>query len=250
MLYYTLVIAGSFGAGAVDADRFTNEEVKDTDDDGLLEFVDAWDEPLRFYRWPTRLVDFNPPVPFQPVLTADDPTDVDLTPDGNDADGLREVTPQERLVASLMFKGLPPRPSSLPNGALPRDLLLTDPDDPVGRMYSELERLDGTNGKPLFGSEFNEGKYHTPDTYHTPLIVSAGPDGIVGLFESNEIDFDINGNGVVDPGEETIPLFVNGSFDGILGNLGAVDTRISVGAAIDAMTDNLTNRSKRIGGRN
>jgi len=181
LLYYTLVTAGSFGAGAIDADRFTNEEVKDTDDDGLPEFVDAWGEPLRFYRWPTRLVDFNPPVPFQPILTLDDPTDINLTPGA--ANGQREIMPQERLVASLMLKGLPPRPSSLPNGALPRDLLLTDPDDPVGRLYSELERLDGTNGTPLFRNEFNEANYHTPDTFHTPLIVSAGPDGVVGLFE-------------------------------------------------------------------
>ena len=26
--------------------------LKDTDGDGLPEFVDAWGEPLRFYRWP------------------------------------------------------------------------------------------------------------------------------------------------------------------------------------------------------
>ena len=37
--------------------EFTAQEVADTDDDGLLEFVDAWGEPLRFYRWPTRMID-------------------------------------------------------------------------------------------------------------------------------------------------------------------------------------------------
>jgi prepilin-type N-terminal cleavage/methylation domain-containing protein len=31
-------------------------ETADTDGDGLLEIVDAWGHPLRFYRWPTRLV--------------------------------------------------------------------------------------------------------------------------------------------------------------------------------------------------
>ncbi len=31
---------------------FTDREVRDTDGDGLPEFVDAWGEPLQFYRWP------------------------------------------------------------------------------------------------------------------------------------------------------------------------------------------------------
>ena len=30
-------------------------EIVDTDGDGLMEIVDAWGQPLRFYRWPTCL---------------------------------------------------------------------------------------------------------------------------------------------------------------------------------------------------
>src|SRR5262249_30854885 len=33
-------------------DDFGPTEVKDTDGDGLMEFVDAWGEPLLFFRWP------------------------------------------------------------------------------------------------------------------------------------------------------------------------------------------------------
>lgn len=33
-------------------DDFTNTQVGDTDGDGLPEFLDAWGEPLQFYRWP------------------------------------------------------------------------------------------------------------------------------------------------------------------------------------------------------
>ena len=33
-------------------DDFTDREVKDTDGDGLPEFVDAWGQPLQFFRWP------------------------------------------------------------------------------------------------------------------------------------------------------------------------------------------------------
>ena len=33
-------------------DDFTDREVQDTDHDGLPEFVDAWGQPLQFFRWP------------------------------------------------------------------------------------------------------------------------------------------------------------------------------------------------------
>jgi hypothetical protein len=50
---YALLVEGQgpFGS-AFSRDDFTDNEVKDTDGDGLLEFVDAWGEPLQFYRWP------------------------------------------------------------------------------------------------------------------------------------------------------------------------------------------------------
>ena len=128
LLYYTLVYSTSYGSAAVDSDRFTNAEVRDTDGDGLPEFVDAWQQPLRVYRWPTRLIDTHPPVPFQPVLTdPNDATDVVITVDTNNDGvpdttvGQRQVAPLERQVASILLKGLPPAPGLLPNGALPRD---------------------------------------------------------------------------------------------------------------------------------
>lgn len=210
LLYFALTAATSYGVGAVDTDRFTDEEVADTDEDGLPEFVDAWGQPLRFYRWPTRLIDRNPPVPFTPVLA-----------DPADATDVRAIPMVDRDRAGLLFRGLSPPPLPLPNGVLPRDLLLTDPDDPVGRLYSELERLDGTNGKPLFATEFNEAKYHTPETFHAPLVVSAGADGELGLLEPNDTD----------------------ASAGRFGNLAQFDGND------DALTDNITNRNRRVGGR-
>ena len=241
LLYFFLISSGSFGASSVDADRFTADEVKDTDQDGLPEFVDAWGQPLRFYRWPTRLIDTNPPQWFvdgtgaEPVLTdPSDPTDV-LTVVDTDDDGIpdatvgvREATANERAVAGMLMKGLSPGPSVLPSGALPRDLLLTDPDDPVGRLYSELERFNGLNSTPNFALEFNEVNYHTPETFHSPLIVSAGPDEDLGLFEPNDT--------------------VN------LGNLAryqisASPTAAEIADLIDRISDNITNRNRRAGGR-
>lgn len=51
---YALLIEGRGPLGATfTRDEFTDKEVQDTDHDGLPEFVDAWGQPLQFYRWPT-----------------------------------------------------------------------------------------------------------------------------------------------------------------------------------------------------
>lgn len=50
---YAFLVEGSGVYGSVfNRDDFTNREVRDTDNDGLPEFVDAWGHPLQFYRWP------------------------------------------------------------------------------------------------------------------------------------------------------------------------------------------------------
>lgn len=224
LLYFALTANTSYGVAAVDADRFTTREVVDTDEDGLPEFVDAWGNPLRYYRWPTRLIDSDPPVPFQPDLS-----------DPNDVTDRRLIAGLERETANLLFRGLSPPPVALPNGVTPRDLLLTDPDDPVGRLYSEMERLNGANGSPLLATEFNEANYHTPETYHTPLVVSAGPDGDLGLLEPV----------VTDPSTNTF------------GNLASIpdmnnDTLFDATDHLlvrDQLVDNITNRNRRAGGR-
>lgn len=224
LLYFALTASTSYGVAAVDADRFTTREVVDTDEDGLPEFVDAWGNPLRYYRWPTRLIDSDPPVPFQPDLS-----------DPNDVTDRRLIAGLERETANLLFRGLSPPPVALPNGVTPRDLLLTDPDDPVGRLYSEMERLNGANGSPLLATEFNEANYHTPETYHTPLVVSAGPDGDLGLLEPV----------VTDPSTNTF------------GNLASIpdmnnDTLFDATDHLlvrDQLVDNITNRNRRAGGR-
>jgi prepilin-type N-terminal cleavage/methylation domain-containing protein len=52
-MLYALLVEGQGLLGAVfNADDFSDREVKDTDGDGLPEFVDAWGKPLQFFRWP------------------------------------------------------------------------------------------------------------------------------------------------------------------------------------------------------
>ncbi|MEY2724145.1 MAG: hypothetical protein RLZZ458_12 [Planctomycetota bacterium] len=221
LLYFALTASTSYGVPPVDTDYFTNREVADTDGDGLPEFIDAWGRPLRYYRWPTRLIDITAPNPFQPSLANE-----------SDNTDTRAIVGAERQLTSLLVRGMTPPPITMPNGAVPRDLLLIDPDDPVGRLYSELERLDGTNGKPLFATEYNEANYHTPETFHAPLIVSAGPDESLGLREPSETDLS----------------------SGIFGNLAqlagtTVQNPQPSSRVIDALTDNISNLNRRAGGR-
>ena len=52
-MLYALLVEGSGPLGSVfSPDEFTTKEVQDTDGDGLPEFVDAWGQPLQFFRWP------------------------------------------------------------------------------------------------------------------------------------------------------------------------------------------------------
>ncbi len=52
MLYALLVDGLSPLGSAFSRDDFTAREVQDTDGDGMPEFIDAWGEPLQFFRWP------------------------------------------------------------------------------------------------------------------------------------------------------------------------------------------------------
>ena len=53
-MLYALLVEGRGPLGSVfRAEDFTENEVMDTDGDGLMEFVDAWKRPIQFFRWPT-----------------------------------------------------------------------------------------------------------------------------------------------------------------------------------------------------
>ena len=52
-MLYALLVEGTGPLGSVfNRDDFTDREVQDTDGDGMPEFVDAWGQPLQFFRWP------------------------------------------------------------------------------------------------------------------------------------------------------------------------------------------------------
>src|SRR5262249_4566298 len=60
----------------------------------------------------------------------------------------------------------------------------------TGPLYNTHLHRDPDD--PLRECEYNstnfESSYHTPATFHVFLIVSAGPDGILGLYEPDFVD--------------------------------------------------------------
>lgn len=174
MLYWLLTQADTFGVPAVDESEFISSEIGDTDGDGRMELVDAWGQPLRFYRWPTRLL--RPAGPAVPP-----------TPLANNMVWL-DVPDTGRNLASVLIKGLPAKPfrnsSDASVNAGEPDPLALDPDDRLGIVLAAITR-DPDMPPATLTSVLNslENLFHTPDTHHIPLIVSGGPDKELGLYE-------------------------------------------------------------------
>ena len=192
LLHLTLTQGSAFGLPAVSLDGISPNHVRTietyTDGGGVTHyvsyFVDEWDRPLRFFNWPTRLVRYdgeqsytNPP----PSLINNN---IDEATFLASARVLMSRAPQTPTTAST----LPYNYFSHP--------LNQDPDDQFGALTALLNDATQFGGPILrtptgfsLGSynaqPIDENFYHTLDTYHTPLIVSGGPDRRIGLFEPN-----------------------------------------------------------------
>lgn len=227
LLYWLLTKSEVFGIPPVDESEFSSSEVRDTDGDGLKEFVDSWGHPLRFYRWPTSL--------FRPG-------DGTATAAGFSATGPIVFSAVDRTYAEVLWAGLPqPIPNPITDNFDPSatDPLARDPDDPTG----ELRRAAITfpNIMRVF-----QNRFHTPNTYHAFLIMSAGPDNILGIGEP----YDYSG----DPTNPAPDGFVVGSPIPFASTVPALATLPNQGrlapvlnfASVESnpINDNLTNRKR------
>jgi len=160
-LYYIIFQGKTLDAEPADEDRMKNA-IKDTDRDGLMEFVDAWGNPLRFYRWPTRLV--RPGLPATPL----DPTT------GNPS--AFDNTDVYQRITSFMLPGI-----SL-------EMLQQDSDDTLNKLYRvPPSPWNGNAAAFEYKSNSPTLSFHTVSTFNRFIIVSAGPDGVLGLYEPSDI---------------------------------------------------------------
>ena len=224
LLYWILTSSEIYGVAPVDDSSFSSNEVRDTDGDGLLEFIDGWGKPLRFYRCPTHLFRCG---------------DASNAPGANGASSLCPVDPQ-RIYARALWSGLPASPT-VP-GEL--DPLTRDPEDPTGQLWRFV-------AGSAAGMQVVQNLFETPNTYHSFLIVSAGPDGKLGLCEP----FDCLGTSNINqvPTVSTtwpslaIPVASSTwpSLGAPQGRLGALDPSVGyVSLDLHPINDNVTNRNR------
>lgn len=169
------------GDAPIGTDAFSTSEVQDTDNNGLPEFLDGWGRPLRFYRWPTRL-----------FRSSGDPSVA--------------ISAADLANIKTLFSTLPSFSGNLAND------LARDPDDPL----QFTARLMPSPLENYVVAGYSTPCFHTPRTYHVMLVVSAGPDGVFGMY----------------PPEDTTNF----------GHLGAVQS-------VEALADDITYLNVRAGGK-
>lgn len=195
VLYLSLTKLDSFGVEATAIDQFKSDELKDTDGNGIPEFIDGWGNPIRFYRWPTRLV--------RPALTASSYSNVqslvgsDMTPhhDWNYTHPIPVGPSYDSSGASyaLLVSAPPSTTTAVTRGpsttleAEHADPLAKDPSDPRNRLHPGETLLPANYAQWNAFVQWMELNLHTSDTYHIPLLVSAGIDGELGLLEPTNV---------------------------------------------------------------
>ncbi|MEM9704278.1 MAG: hypothetical protein AAF907_17695, partial [Planctomycetota bacterium] len=203
-LFLFLTQGETYGIADTDIDAFKESELADSDGDGLREIVDGWGNPIRFYRWPTRVIRPAVPSPYTGVVpeTTASTQDADgRWPDqtyGSGGDG------EFGAAAAVLFGSALPSAEFDRNGNALTDLpadpflptlgsrLRSDPDDRFAQIHFEFRpiffrALSAPNDLNAVGQDF-ERLFHTPSTFYTPIAVSAGPDEELGLYEPQDRD--------------------------------------------------------------
>ena len=190
LLYLSLTEGDVLGLPAAEIGGIDNSMIGDTDGDGNLEFLDGWGRPLQFYNWPTQLIKDNGAAYTGTVTVPPMPPTFPTT----------EVYP----TASLLISNLPVVSSTAPaSSTVNRNRVDRDPEDITRALTTPtLQQPSNTYQTPLrFDFSLNHGGvpnakgfnsiwYHDANTVAAPLIVSAGPDGILGLHLPTETGSD------------------------------------------------------------
>lgn len=163
-----------FGDVGFRPDDIPSRHMEDANRNGIPELVDDWGNPIRFYSWTHRLM--------------------------RAGGGRVPIDRQFFLMTAHILVGAPAPSTTAP--ILPPDAynhpLNQDPDDMTGALGAAILSTNfadspfnlayETAGPPMIVSclPFREEHYHAFDTYSRPLVVSAGPDGRIGLVEPTE----------------------------------------------------------------
>ncbi len=250
MLYLMLVEGLGVTGNVFTAIDFRDTELKDTDDDGIPEFVDGWGKPLQFYRWP---IFFPVPGVSRGVARYDTISEVrDVFP----------LDPNKQLMAPSWWLSMPF------NGLQKTELFrryftnLVDPDFAAttsnfpGPPYAGLWDMTGTSPRRSYGCRFlilsggpdrDTGVYTLTDSFIRTSVEAGSPDRVAAALVGN---YD-SGTGFPQVGENWA-VYLNGYPMITPANVQQLDPAAQVipYAPPDVSLDNVTNQGLRdeIGG--
>jgi len=191
-MLYALLVEGSGPLGSVfSKDDFTDKEVQDTDNDGLPEFVDAWGQPLQFYRWPLL---YHSDIQRGQVIVATSEQTQALAQPYNYPWEEREQDPldeNQQLVAQGWWFGVPPSPG-LPVNDTSQLAVPINPSSAVNASWAAqaFEYYFHRLSEPYYittpSQAWDRSGNYRRAFYSKFLIVSAGPDKLLGLFQYND----------------------------------------------------------------
>ncbi len=192
MLYALLVEGGGPWGAAFSRDDFSDKEVQDTDNDGLPEFVDGWGHPLQFFRWPilyhsdyqrgqtigaATAQSWTFGYPYMRALDTREQDPLDLNqqltaPGWWSINGVGNLAANDSYPQFTVLNG-PPVPQI--SGLNPSGGVYT-----FGAFFHRLtEPMQA--GQPS-GFLWDRGGSYRRAFYTKFLILSAGPDGLPGVF--------------------------------------------------------------------
>ncbi len=181
-MLYAVLVEGQGPLGSVfNRDEFTDREVQDTDGDGLPEFVDAWGNPLQFFRWPLL---YHSGLQRGQVLTADGADSWTLTAPFVSMFEQREQNPMDanqQLVAPAWWSNMYNNSSPIAGYPTPDSSILSGPAQAFEYYFHRLvEPVPGGGGAYYWDRGAIYGSRRA--FYSKFLVASGGLDGQLGIF--------------------------------------------------------------------
>ncbi len=221
-MLYAILVEGAGPLGSVfSRDDFTDREVMDTDGDGLPEFVDAWGQPLQFFRWPVlyhsdlqrgqviladpnlqnnvTAFDLAPPYQsYEPASSAANATSVFQERERNSLDPNQQLTAPQWWAQTGVAGQVAANRRGPYTGLSPASSLVPPASGGVQAFEYFFHRLTepvplGSNSSVLYWDR--SGNYARRAFYTKFLILSGGRDRQPGVFLYSDADMKTMGNG-------------------------------------------------------
>ncbi len=186
-MLYALLVEGQGPLGsAFNPSDFTNRDVADTDGDGMPEFIDAWRQPLQFFRWP---------IFYGSATVSVSPSDSQQGFQFYFPGQRRQLDPLDpnQLSTSVAWWGPTNTafPSMVATAPVPNFSASLSVNGPLGTYFHI--NIDPNTTNNAGGQMWDRtGLYRRRSYYSKFLVLSGGPDLEPGVFQLNKSYQDID----------------------------------------------------------